>query len=46
MTLFLILVMAMFVGFIWLCWWLGRKATQNPAEAAQLGLRIGKWFLK
>jgi flagellar basal body-associated protein FliL len=46
MTTILILVMLMWVGFFGLCWWLGKKATQNPTEAAQLGVRIGKWFMK
>jgi purine-cytosine permease-like protein len=46
MTVLLLLVMLMCVGFFGLCWWLGKRMKDNPVEAAQLGLRIGKWFLK
>jgi hypothetical protein len=46
MTMLLLLAMGMLLGFIWLCHWLGRKAGQNPGDAAQIGLKIGRWLLK
>jgi hypothetical protein len=44
MTALLILMLGLF-GFVWVCWWLGCKAAQNPA-ATDLGVRLGKWLLK
>jgi hypothetical protein len=46
MTTLLLMAMGMFFGFIWLAWWLGRKAAANPAATAELGLRLGKMLLK
>ena len=46
MTTLLLLLMLMLVGFIGLCYWLGKQAAQNPAAATEMGMRLGKWFLK
>jgi hypothetical protein len=45
MTALLVLMMG-WMGFIWLAWFLGRKAAQNPAATTELGVRLGKWLLK
>jgi hypothetical protein len=44
MSALLVLMMG-FLGFIWLAWWLGSKAAQNPTTT-ELGIRLGKWLMK